>query len=303
MSDYNALSIINTVETGEIAQQLKGIKQFQSIVNQTLSSDSDYGVIGGSKPTLLKAGAEKILMLLGLSSRYEILEKIEDYDRGIFAYTVKCSLLKGDNLITEGLGSCNSKEDKYRYRWAWPNEIPNHIDKETLVSKGSGKGLKYRIDNDEIFSLVNTLLKMAKKRAQIDATLTVAALSNVFTQDLEDIKQYAEEERMQTMTSEEAADYKITFGKHKGKTIGEILQEDSQYLDWMLTNDRTDDNLKKIIKQVMDASLSEPQIEPESNVKAKTGNRSKKAEKTQTEPQSSPEWQDMIPVDDGDVPF
>ena len=34
--------------------------------------------------------------------------------------------------------------------------------------------------------LANTVLKMAKKRAQVDAVLTVASLSEIFTQDMED---------------------------------------------------------------------------------------------------------------------
>jgi hypothetical protein len=37
---------------------------------------------------------------------------------------------------------------------------------------------------------MNTVLKMAKKRAQIDAVLTATAASAIFTQDLEDIPDY-----------------------------------------------------------------------------------------------------------------
>ena len=44
-----------------------------------------------------------------------------------------------------------------------------------------------RIENDEIFSQRNTLLKMAKKRALVDAALSAGRLSDMFTQDMEDI--------------------------------------------------------------------------------------------------------------------
>ena len=37
------------------------------------------------------------------------------------------------------------------------------------------------------YTMDNTVLKMAKKRALIDATLLVASLSDIFTQDLEDM--------------------------------------------------------------------------------------------------------------------
>ena len=37
------------------------------------------------------------------------------------------------------------------------------------------------------YTLVNTILKMAKKRALVDATLSAGRLSNIFTQDIEDM--------------------------------------------------------------------------------------------------------------------
>jgi len=45
----------------------------------------------------------------------------------------------------------------------------------------------YRIPNDDPFSIVNTIEKMAKKRAMVDAALSVGRLSELFTQDLEDL--------------------------------------------------------------------------------------------------------------------
>ncbi len=45
----------------------------------------------------------------------------------------------------------------------------------------------YRVPNEEIFSLVNTILKMADKRAFVGATLIACNASDYFTQDIEDI--------------------------------------------------------------------------------------------------------------------
>jgi hypothetical protein len=44
----------------------------------------------------------------------------------------------------------------------------------------------YRIPNDEIADLVNTILKMAQKRALVAATLIATGLSDYFTQDIDD---------------------------------------------------------------------------------------------------------------------
>lgn len=60
-----------------------------------------------------------------------------------------------------------------------------------------------------VFSMKNTVLKMAKKRAQVDATLTIASLSNVFTQDVEDMQNFNKRENTETMTYDEAFNLKL----------------------------------------------------------------------------------------------
>jgi uncharacterized Zn finger protein (UPF0148 family) len=185
-------------EKGQLKRDLQDINEFQNIVHTNLIPDIDYGTIPGTnKPTLYKPGAEKIIKILHLSDRYEIIKCIEDWDKPMFYYMVKCTLTHeaSGEVISEGLGSCNSLEDKYRYRWLWPGEVPAGADKSKMVSRKTKKGgLQYRADNDEIFTIVNTLLKMSKKRAMIDASLSAGRLSNMFTQDVEDIKTALEKE-------------------------------------------------------------------------------------------------------------
>lgn len=154
-----SLSIIDNVNLQQVQATMQKIAQFQAVVQRTLKKGHDYGVIPGTgdKPTLLKPGAEKILMLMGLTSEYDVIEKVQDYEGGFFAFTVKCTLYRGEQKITEGVGHANTRERRYT----------------------SGK-------QQDPYTLANTVLKMAKKRAQIDAVLTVASLSEIFTQDLED---------------------------------------------------------------------------------------------------------------------
>jgi len=151
-----SLSIIENVNLQQVQNTLTKISQFQQLVQSQLKQNHDYGVIPGTpKPTLLKPGAEKILMLMGLRSEFEIVDSTRDFETGFFQYQVRCKLYRGDVLITEGLGASNTKERKY---------------------------LK-----QDAFTIDNTVLKIAKKRALIDATLLVASLSEVFTQDIEDL--------------------------------------------------------------------------------------------------------------------
>ena len=157
MKEVNSLSIIENVDIKSVESTTRKINEFQTIVRKNLKKDKDYGIIPGcEKPTLLKPGAEKILMLMGLQSTYEILDSTRDWKEGFFQYQVKCTLERNGTVITQGLGCCNSREKKYK--------------------------------NQDPYSIDNTILKMAKKRSQIDAVLTVASLSEIFTQDVEDLK-------------------------------------------------------------------------------------------------------------------
>lgn len=157
IQEYNqSFSIIDSVSIDQVQKTMQKITQFQKVIQETLRQNHDFGIIPGtSKPTLLKPGAEKLLMMMGLRSEFDIADSTRDFKEGFFQYQVRCKLFKGDMLVTEGLGACNTKEKKY-------------------------------ITADP-FTIDNTVLKMAKKRALIDAALMVGSLSDIFTQDLEDM--------------------------------------------------------------------------------------------------------------------
>ncbi|EME3582295.1 hypothetical protein QL848_002593 [Enterococcus faecium] len=225
----SAMDMVMGADLDKVTKQLQAIANFQNVVQNNLKSGQDFGVIPGTnKPTLLKPGAEKIQMLFGVTSEYEEIERIQDYDNGFFAYTIKCTLSKDGMKITEGMGHCNTKEKKY-------------------------------IKQDP-FTLANTCLKMAKKRAQIDATLTIASLSEVFTQDMEDLQDFSEREQMETMTKQDALAMKTTFGKYKGSTLGEIVKKDRSYIEWLAKNAK-----QEAIKKASDMILSD-HLEQQSSI-------------------------------------
>ena len=189
----NPLSLIQEVDLKMVSETLSKVKSLQATLKNILVEEHDYGKIPGcgDKPTLLKPGAEKILMALGITSSYELIEHTENFEgKGFFAYTVKCTLFKNGQKITEGLGHANSREKKWAVEFVYEKDLPEGTDKELLKKKtiksNNGTFYKYEIDADAN-SKANTILKMAKKRAQIDAVLTVASLSEIFTQDFDDL--------------------------------------------------------------------------------------------------------------------
>ena len=187
-------------------------------VSRVLREDVDYGVIPGTeKRTLLKPGAEKLTTFFGLSTRFELLERIEDWTgerhggEPFFYYLYRCRLFRGDVAIAEGDASCNSREAKYRWREAQRacpacGQAAIIKGKEDFGGgwlcwkKKGGCGAKYpdsdpviesqqtgRVFNPDIADQVNTIQKMAQKRSLVGAVLLAVNASEFFTQDVEDL--------------------------------------------------------------------------------------------------------------------
>lgn len=175
------------------------LEQLQDFVRSVMVKNQDYGKIPGvNKPSLFKSGAEKLLNVMGMSAEFELMDKIEDWDNGFFHYRYKCIVRskKYGHKVAECEGSCNSKEDKYRWRWIPEWKLPEGTNTSKLEYKtreyksGSRKGEKYklyRMENDDPYTLVNTLQKMSQKRSLVGATLIATRTSMTFTQDVEDM--------------------------------------------------------------------------------------------------------------------
>lgn len=173
----------------------------------------DYGVIpgAGKKKVLFKSGSEKLCDVYGLADRYRILTKVEDFDRGLFDYTIECELTRktDEMFVGSGLGSCSSFESKYRWRDSvrvCPQcSVPGIIKGKEEYGGGwlcwkkkGGCGATFadsdpaiieqkvgRVENPDIIDTKNTVLKIGKKRSKIDAVIGVTRSSGIFTQDLE----------------------------------------------------------------------------------------------------------------------
>jgi hypothetical protein len=165
-------------------------------VRTVMKDGKDYGKVPGSdKPTLLKPGAEKLNSLFGYVPKFVPVAAQVDFDKPLFFYQYECQLYKNGELVGTGLGSCNSRESKYRYRYAPTDKKPSRQEADVMKAKGLGKWRKAgndwvwseRIENDQIFDQLNTIDKMAQKRALVAATLIACNASEFFTQDIEDM--------------------------------------------------------------------------------------------------------------------
>jgi hypothetical protein len=133
-------------------------KQLQTFVGSQLKEgmNNDYAKIPGTpKKSLLKPGAEKLANLFKLGSR--ILSKERDIDResgfAMFNYTVEVYHIPTGAVISQCEGSANSEEKKFKGR--------------------------------AMADMLNTLQKMAQKRAYVGAVISAVGASDFFTQDIE----------------------------------------------------------------------------------------------------------------------
>lgn len=155
----------------EVRQQ---VNQIQYLMQQVLRQGEHFGNVPGTKgkPTLFQSGAEKIAYMFHLVPSYEV--KRTDYEGGHREYEVTCTLTSRDTgeVMGYGIGTCSTLESKYRYRNKWVN------------------GQKVREENVDVADVWNTVMKMAKKRAFVDAVKSTTAASDIFTQDVEDLPDY-----------------------------------------------------------------------------------------------------------------
>lgn len=168
------------------------------IYKQILKRDLDYGQIPGTpKPSLWKPGAELLAIYFKISAGDPIIEKTENIDKPYFAYVVQQRFFdRNGKLIGVGVGAANTGETRYAFRKVWEADYNKMSDdeKSKVITKKTSKGIQYYLSTppDEIFTLQNTILKMAKKRAWVDGILAITGADRIFTQDLQE----DEEERV-----------------------------------------------------------------------------------------------------------
>ena len=187
-------------ESGAVqsASEIKeAVNVIQRVLQAVMKKDVHYGVIPGTqKPTLYKPGAEKILSTFRIAVD-PIVDDLSTDDVARYRVTARGISMNTGAHLGSGVGECSSDEEKYRWRRAVCDEEYDDTDdsrKRVKYSKGRDGGTyKTKQVRTCPADIANTVLKMAKKRAQIDMTLTVTAASDIFDQDLEDMPEEVRE--------------------------------------------------------------------------------------------------------------
>ena len=235
MSDSREIS---TISDERSVSEVRGqVQKIQQLMRDVMQDGQHFGKVPGcgDKPTLLKPGAEKLCFTFRVTPEFQITR--ENLENGHREYQMICRLrsMTTGEIVGEGVGSASTMESKYRWRNAG-KKCPK-CGAETIIAgkpeygggwlcyaKRGGCGAKFgsddpaivsqpvgKVENADIADTYNTVLKMAKKRAHVDATITAFAASDIFTQDVEDFVtdqdpiKYAEDASHLTRESESEA--------------------------------------------------------------------------------------------------
>lgn len=188
-------------------------RKIVEVMEAVMKDGEHYGKIPGcgDKPTLYKAGAEVLATTFGLAPAYAIFEV--NLPGGHREYRITCTLkhIATSAVLGEGVGICSTMESKYRWRKG-ERKCPA-CGKAAIIKgkeqygggwlcfdKKGGCGSKWkdgakeiegqdsgRVENPDIADTYNTVLKIAKKRALVDCTLSAVSASDLLAQDLEDL--------------------------------------------------------------------------------------------------------------------
>jgi hypothetical protein len=170
MSD-NAVQIFDPklpVTREDLSQAAERRKMLKEFVQSQMVVNVDYGIIPGTpKPSLYQPGAQKLAQLFAIGVRFVNKEKEVNLHENfaMFTYTAEVYHLRTGTVIAQCEGSCNSQEKKYR------------------TQKVDGA-----LQERPIGDLMNTLMKMAQKRAYVGGIIQATGASDFYTQDIDDAK-------------------------------------------------------------------------------------------------------------------
>ncbi len=259
-SQNNALPVLSagSNELENLSTQRRILRDF---VRAELKDGIDFGQIPGTpSPVLFQPGAQKLAGLFKLGSR--IVGSSQEIDRehefAIFTYRIELFHLPSGVAVAQCEASANSSESKHQRKKA--------------------------------LDILNTLQKIAQKRAFVGAVIMATGASDFFSQDLEDEKPNpapkafpqseapgrgtaraqgpaavgGSPERVKSpFDADRGGDFVVTFGKFKGRNFSSIpLEEAVGYSEWLMSRPNFDGKpMSRVAKEFIEACDARQQSE------------------------------------------
>jgi hypothetical protein len=173
-----------------IEETLQSIALLQNMVKDILKQGIDYGRIPGTpQDSLWDPGASQIIGAFNCYCGERRILKLEDSDEKIVACVEVPIISRAtQQVVGSGIGAASTLETKYKYRWVpkpkeWGyDEVAIKTFKTKRGKDDEGDVILYRIPNPEHSELLNTIVKMASKRAEVDAAESLPGVASVLRQ-------------------------------------------------------------------------------------------------------------------------
>ena len=153
------------------------------------------GMGGESKLRLNQDGARNLRGLYEVFAGEPLIDETET--AGHLDVKVKIPLVNHGTgqVVAWGIGFCSTRESKYAYRWVGERYIPPGINKRELRSRTGQYGTSYRLPNDDLADQYHTVRMMARKRAEVAATMELPGVTELFAtaEDADEDAQEAKE--------------------------------------------------------------------------------------------------------------
>jgi hypothetical protein len=167
------------------------MERMVQLMQTVMKKDTHYGQIPGCKQnSLYQPGSQLLSLTFRIGHRPSTVEDLGSSDEIRYRVTDEVFDQATGQVIGYGIGECSSNEEKYAWRRAGTAEEYEtaSIDRRR-IKYGHGEHGTYEIKQVRTnpADVANTVLKMARKRANVNGTIEALAASEIFTQDLEDL--------------------------------------------------------------------------------------------------------------------
>ena len=171
----------------QMKAQFSFIKEYQL---ELMTEGVHYGKIPGTKEaSLWKKGADTLHVAFRLAPEYRI-EDLSTPDCFRYRVTTRMIHAPTGTFLGEGVGECSTMEEKYQWRACIGDEYektPIDRRREKFKKSYGGGSEVIKQVRTEFHDQANTVLKMATKRSNIAAILTVTGAGDIFADDEIDI--------------------------------------------------------------------------------------------------------------------
>ena len=174
------------LDQSSLARAQEEIAVLETYAQEVLVPDVDYGREKGiAEPFLKDPGASKLFNAFNAYSRPVVLRADINPETGLILFIMVAEVVSRDSgkVLATGVGTCSTLESKYGTRWMDEAELedfainPGEAKRSRQVERKDEMVTQYRVPNPDAGDLVQTLLSMATKRAEVDAAKSLPGVN------------------------------------------------------------------------------------------------------------------------------